>query len=59
MVALLLIAGCGAGTGEPGAVDRATDAGRVRDEWFTERAAETGLDFVHVNGATPSSLGQR
>ena len=28
-------------------------AGAVaRDEWFTDRAEETGLDFVHVNGAT-------
>ena len=24
----------------------------AQDEWFTDRAEETGLDFVHVNGAT-------
>src|SRR4029077_17288964 len=31
----------GTGPGQPG-----------QDEWFTERAAETGLDFVHFNGAS-------
>ena len=30
----------------------ASDPARRGDEWFTERAAETGLDFVHVNGAS-------
>ncbi|MEX2271643.1 MAG: hypothetical protein WD690_09240 [Vicinamibacterales bacterium] len=24
----------------------------VQSEWFSERAEETGLDFVHVNGAS-------
>jgi enediyne biosynthesis protein E4 len=28
----------------------ATPASRAAGEWFTERAHETGLDFVHVNG---------
>jgi len=40
-VALLLTVGCAADRGTSGA-----------DEWFTERAQETGLDFVHFNGAS-------
>jgi hypothetical protein len=29
-----------------------TTAAVARDEWFTDRAEATGLDFVHFNGAT-------
>ncbi|MDO8677139.1 MAG: CRTAC1 family protein [Acidobacteriota bacterium] len=49
MFALLLTAGCSADSGGSGA---ANDPGRGGDEWFTERAQETGLDFVHFNGAS-------
>jgi len=49
LFALLLTAGCSADSGGSGA---ANDPGRGGDEWFTERAQETGLDFVHVNGAS-------
>ena len=48
-MALVLIAGCAAENGGTGAP---ADAGRGGDEWFTERAQATGLDFVHFNGAS-------
>jgi hypothetical protein len=56
--ALVLIAGCGkSGAGISGTTknDRADQTGvtspeAAQEEWFTDRAQETGLDFVHVNG---------
>src|SRR5690348_3918633 len=30
----------------------AVSAAAASDEWFTERASASGLDFVHFNGAT-------
>ncbi len=51
VLALLLTVGCSTDRGGPGAAN-----GPVSDpaaaEWFSERAEETGLDFVHVNGAS-------
>src|SRR5688500_14723891 len=43
LAALVLIAGCAPG---------APTAPAALDQWFSERAVETGLDFVHVNGAS-------
>ena len=43
LAALVLIAGCAPG---------APTAPAALDEWFSERAVETGLDFIHVNGAS-------
>ncbi len=49
-VCVALAAGCGGpagGTGtDPGAAPRAAA------DWFVDRASETGLDFVHFNGAS-------
>ena len=39
-----------AGAGHPDA--RGTSTGSVGSDWFVERAAELGLDFVHFNGAS-------
>ena len=48
---LFLIAGCTTDRRESGAANGpVSDPGEV--EWFSERAVETGLDFVHVNGAS-------
>ncbi len=44
LCALLLLAGCRA---DPSGTDPA-----AADAWFTDRAAETGLDFMHFNGMT-------
>src|SRR5688500_17510183 len=43
LAALVLIAGCAPG---------APTAPAALDQWFSERAVETGLDFIHVNGAS-------
>jgi hypothetical protein len=43
VVLALGLAGC---TGDK------NQAGSGMDEWFTDRAEQTGLDFVHFNGAT-------
>ena len=42
-VLVLVLAGC---------AGDAKRAGAPADEWFTDRAEQTGLDFVHFNGAT-------
>jgi len=42
---MVLIAGCARDNGSTGSKD-------VLGDWFTESAAATGLDFVHVNGAS-------
>jgi enediyne biosynthesis protein E4 len=64
LVFLALFAGCVGDRNEPGSSngsDRTgaapartgrTDPGHASDEWFTDRAQETGLDFVHFNGAS-------
>ena len=52
--ALVLAAGCGAERGSQ-ASGSASDAARPaaeRLEWFTDRAAESGLNFTHFNGAS-------
>ena len=54
-LALVLLAGCAGDRSEPGADTGAsrppTDI-RPGNAWFIDRAEETGLDFVHVNGAS-------
>jgi enediyne biosynthesis protein E4 len=58
ILALGLVAACTSGTGNPGASrpsESARDAGApsaAEPEWFTDRAAEFGLDAVHHNGAS-------
>ena len=47
VVVLTLAAACDAPAGAP--EDAAPDAGAV-GEWFVDRAAESGLDFVHTSG---------
>jgi len=52
-VALALLAACGRGAPEPTATSSST-AGLAQSsaaaDWFVDRAHESGLDFVHVNG---------
>ena len=31
---------------------RSASAAQAAEEWFTERAAATGLEFTHINGAS-------
>ena len=50
--ALVLLAGCADRRPEPGAPPAGSDDPRGHDDWFTDRAEETGLDFVHFNGAS-------
>jgi hypothetical protein len=47
--AALLVLGVLAGCGE-GRQSRAGAGSAAEPEWFTDRAKETGLDFVHFNG---------
>lgn len=49
--ALLLIAGCATDRGAAGPSD-GTVSDPVTSDWFSERAEASGLDFVHVNGAS-------
>src|SRR5688572_6422510 len=57
VLTVVLLTGCSdAGRGSD-AVDRAANTGAPlrpasEDEWFADRAEETGLDFVHFNGAS-------
>jgi hypothetical protein len=44
---LVFVAGCGSGGHASGAV---SPPATVQPEWFVDRAAEAGIDFVHVNG---------
>ena len=52
IVPTVLLAGCGTDPGGPGGPGRpAADAAPAANlEWFVDRADESGLDFVHVNG---------
>jgi hypothetical protein len=45
LIVLAVVSNVACGDGRSGAA-------RSDQPWFTERAAETGLDFVHVNGAS-------
>ena len=42
--------GCGDRAVAPPTAANASTPGGTGSEWFTDRAQETGLDFVHVNG---------
>jgi len=46
-VGVVLLVGCGGSGGDTPTPDAA-----ATDAWFAERAAEAGIDFVHVNGMT-------
>ena len=49
-VCVVLAAGCG---GPAGGTETDTgDAPRAGADWFVDRASESGLDFVHFNGAS-------
>src|SRR2546427_8403829 len=51
LLAVALLAGCGPDPGDARAPSRATGPGHGSDEeWFTDRASDAGLDFVHFNG---------
>ena len=43
----MLVAGCGSGGHASTAASSSTTA---QPEWFVDRAAESGIDFVHLNG---------
>ena len=52
--ALVLVAACGTNRGSE-APENTREAAKPADprlEWFTDRAAESGLNFTHVNGAS-------
>ena len=49
LMSLAVFAGCGDRAVPPPAAAPAS-SGSADVEWFTDRAKETGLDFVHVNG---------
>jgi hypothetical protein len=54
LLTLVLTAGCAAEPGDADVSGRPPESpagGQAPDDWFSERAEETGLDFVHVNGA--------
>ena len=51
LTSLLLLSGCNDRTvPPPAAAGVSSSPGNADSEWFTDRAKETGLDFVHVNG---------
>jgi enediyne biosynthesis protein E4 len=50
IVALLLLAGCGGNHQSEPDQNRPNAASNAAPEWFTDRAKESGIDFVHVNG---------
>jgi hypothetical protein len=54
VIAALGAPGCTSETNRPGGAASSEPArpAPAADEWFTDRAAEIGLDFVHVNGGT-------
>lgn len=43
---LVLVAGCGS------SAEKSAGATAPQPEWFVDRAAEAGIDFIHVNGMT-------
>jgi enediyne biosynthesis protein E4 len=45
---LVIVAGCGSSGGQAAGVPTAAPA----PEWFVDRAVESGIDFVHINGMT-------
>ena len=48
---VLLCAACGGGAVEPAVPDRQAEPESAEDiEWFVDRAAAAGLEFVHFNG---------
>jgi hypothetical protein len=49
---VLLLTGCSSEPGRPAADPARADVAPGPDDWFVDRAVETGLDFVHVNGAS-------
>lgn len=62
-LALGLFAGCAADRSAPGSnvsentrtqapANQSSPGQSSQDEWFTDRAEQTGLDFVHFNGAS-------
>ena len=51
VMSLLPLAGCGdRAVPPPTAAHTSSSRGNIETEWFSDRAKETGLDFVHVNG---------
>ena len=51
--AFAVVLGVGCGAERPSASDRpSSPSPAAESEWLTDRAAESGLDFVHFNGAS-------
>ena len=45
---LVMVAGCGSSGGQAASAP----TGTPQPDWFVDRAAESGIDFVHINGMT-------
>src|SRR5215510_6036875 len=50
LAGLLAIVAASCSGGEPTKGQPSTASPRTEPDWFVERAAQSGLDFVHVNG---------
>src|SRR5262245_66600115 len=50
ITALLLVASCGPGQEAHPERNRPNNTSIEQVEWFTDRAKDAGIDFVHVNG---------
>src|SRR5678815_1092337 len=49
---LVTVAGCGSSGGHPPSGGASAATATPQPEWFVDRAVESGIDFVHINGMT-------
>jgi len=49
---LVIVAGCGSSGGHPPSGGASAATATPQPEWFVDRAVESGIDFVHINGMT-------
>ena len=50
LFAAALLAGCGTDRGPSAGEPQVKSGTQIADDWFVDRAADTGLDFSHFNG---------